>query len=78
MNEIETQSYQLVDVKSIASMLGLSRRTVWRFKSAGRLPKPVTLSASVRWRLSDIAKWIEWGCPSQREFEYRKSDPERK
>jgi predicted DNA-binding transcriptional regulator AlpA len=78
MDGIETQNCRLVDFKAVAKMLSLSPRTVWRYRSAGRLPKPVTISGSVRWRLADIDRWIEWGCPSQREFEARKSDSERR
>lgn len=72
MDGIETQSCRLVDLKAAAKMLSLFLRAVWRLRSVGRLPKPVTLSGSVRWRLSDIEQWIEWGCSSEREFNWRK------
>jgi predicted DNA-binding transcriptional regulator AlpA len=41
-------------------------------RSSGRLPKPVNIGGSVRWRASDIEKWIDWGCPDRKTFEARK------
>ena len=38
-------------------------------KVVTELPAPVTVSASRRWRLSEIREWIEAGCPCQREWE---------
>ena len=65
----ETQNEQLITVKTLASMLATSVRSVWRYRSAGRLPKAVRVGSSVRWRVSDIELWIKLGLPTQREFE---------
>ena len=69
MNEKEQK---LITAKELSKILSISSRTVWRLRSAGKLPKPVKVGSSIRWRLSDIDLWIELGCPEQREFEYRK------
>lgn len=66
------QSNQLITVKQLAKMLATSVRSVWRYRSSGRLPKPVIVGSSVRWRMSDIQLWIEWDLPTQTEFEARK------
>jgi predicted DNA-binding transcriptional regulator AlpA len=56
------QNSQLISAKVLAKMLSLSARTVWRLRSAGKLPKPVCVGASIRWRLSDISLFLECDC----------------
>jgi len=53
----------LISAEELATILGMSKRTVWRLLSAGRLPPPVHLGKSTRWRLNDIHRWVESGCP---------------
>jgi excisionase family DNA binding protein len=53
----------------VATELGVSRRKVWAMLSAGQMPAPVRMGRSVRWRESDIHRWVELGCPSRDEFE---------
>jgi excisionase family DNA binding protein len=57
---------KLVDVEVVAEMLGVSTRTVSRFRDSGRIPKAVTIGRCVRWRQCDIEQWIEAGCPDVR------------
>ena len=66
------QNEQLITAKTLAKMLATSVRSVWRYKSTGRLPKSVKVGCSIRWRRADIQLWIEMGCPYQSEFETRK------
>jgi predicted DNA-binding transcriptional regulator AlpA len=68
------QTEQLITVKQLAKMLATSVRSVWRYRSAGRLPKPVKVGSSVRWRLSDIQLWIKLSLPTQTEFEQLKAN----
>jgi predicted DNA-binding transcriptional regulator AlpA len=42
----------------LAQILSVSRASVWRLKSQGRLPLPVRIGRSVRWRYSDIKNWV--------------------
>jgi predicted DNA-binding transcriptional regulator AlpA len=44
----------------------VSPRTLWRLLSAGKLPEPIRVGRSVRWRMSDIREWIDSGCPPTR------------
>lgn len=54
----------LVDARALARMLSVSMATIWRMRSAGKLPPPVALSRGlVRWRLTDIQQWLADGCP---------------
>jgi len=60
---------KLLDVRSVAERLSVSPRAVWKWCSAGRLPAPVRIGRSVRWRATDLDRFIELGCPSRDEFE---------
>jgi len=67
---------ELLTVKDLSQSLRISARQVWKLLSGGRLPEPVRLARSVRWRAADIARFIELGCPSREEFEAAKApDP---
>jgi excisionase family DNA binding protein len=54
----------LIPAEQLAGLLNLSTRTVWRMLSAGQIPKPVRIGASVRWRLDQVREWINDGCPA--------------
>lgn len=54
----------LVTARDVAAMLGVSTATVWRLRSAGKLPPPLKVGGAVRWRKADIEAWVRAGCPS--------------
>jgi excisionase family DNA binding protein len=58
------QPPKLLDVRSVAALLGSSTKHVWRLRDDGLLPAPVRVGALVRWRASDLNRWIEQGCPA--------------
>lgn len=64
---------ELLTVRDVANALKISPRQCWKLLSCGRLPAPVRLSRSVRWRASDIARFVELGCPSRDAFEAAKA-----
>lgn len=53
---------RLIDVVAVAAMLDVSDRTVWKMHYAGKLPPCVRVNRSVKWRLSDIERFIRLGC----------------
>ena len=57
---------ELLDVHTLATMLQCSPRHVYRLSDAGKMPRPLKLGASVRWRRKDVEDWIEAGCPVTR------------
>ena len=70
MNTRTNQTCKLLSAKQLAKdVLSVSPRTVWRLRSAGKLPRPVEVGSSIRWIAADIDKWIALGCPPQRDFE---------
>jgi excisionase family DNA binding protein len=60
------QPAALLDVRTVAAMLGCSPRHVYRLADAGRMPAPVRVGALVRWRRSDLDSWLAAGCPATR------------
>ncbi len=44
----------LVNASEVASMLSISKTTLWRLRASGRLPKPVRIGGSIRWRTTEI------------------------
>lgn len=55
--------FALMTASELATVLHISKRTLWRMKSAGKLPPPVRLGGAVRWGVEAIRKWIASGCP---------------
>jgi predicted DNA-binding transcriptional regulator AlpA len=53
----------LLKVQQLAALLQVSVRSVWRMRSAGKLPRPVEVGGSTRWSRAVIQQWIDRGCP---------------
>ena len=60
--------------KEAAQLLGISERHLWALNSSGRLPQPVRLGRSVRWRRQELLAWLEAGCPSRDRWEAMSGD----
>ena len=71
MNEQKTE--KLLAAQAVGAKLSLSKRAVFRMRSAGLICAPLKCGqGAIRWRLSDIEQWIALGCPSKSEFEARR------
>jgi excisionase family DNA binding protein len=56
----------LVNAKEAASLLGVGRSLLYQMHSSGRLgPSPVRLGRTVRWRRSELKRWVDCGCPGR-------------
>lgn len=53
----------LLTAAEVAKFLSLSVRTLWRLDSGGRLPLPVLVGNSKRWRPDEMRDWVNAGCP---------------
>ena len=54
----------LLSSEELASMLSISRASLWRMLSAGKLPLPLRPTAGiVRWRSDEIQRWVNAGMP---------------
>jgi predicted DNA-binding transcriptional regulator AlpA len=60
----------LIDARSFAALMAVSLATFHRMKVAGKLPRPIELSAGChRWRLAEVRDWIDAGCPCRKEWD---------
>lgn len=53
----------LVDARWVAALLDCSPRHVVRLSQSGGMPPPLRLGSLVRWRRSDVERWLADGCP---------------
>lgn len=65
----------LVSAADASSACGLSTQTWWRLHSAGKVPAPIKLGGSTRWRVDELHAWVAAGCPSRAEWEEVKKNP---
>ena len=65
---------ELIDIKEVARVLGVSVRLAWRLRDSGKLPAEVRIPSSrlVKFRRSDIENWIADGCPDPRRVKVQK------
>lgn len=54
---------ELLDAECVSQLCGCSMRSIRRMSDARRMPKPIRLGRLVRWRRTEIMRWIEEGCP---------------
>jgi predicted DNA-binding transcriptional regulator AlpA len=57
---------ELLTAAESAEVAGVAKRSWWRYVSSGKAPAPVRLGGAVRWRRSELAEWIQAGCPRVR------------
>lgn len=55
----------LLDIKCLAVLLTRSVASLERDQAAGRLPAPVRIGGSKKWRRADIEAWVAASCPAQ-------------
>jgi predicted DNA-binding transcriptional regulator AlpA len=65
---------ELIDVKRLAVMLQKSVSSIFELRSSGRLPDPVRLGGSVRWRRKEIELWVLADCPPRHRWQEMKSE----
>lgn len=59
----------VVSAKQLGEMLGMSERTIRRLDAGGKLPVPLKIGGSTRWRLDEIRGWLRAGSPSREKWE---------
>jgi len=65
----------LLSAADLAQLLRVSTATIWRLRSAGKLPRPSAALGSqlVRWDFTDVKAWQKAGMPCLRDWEAMKS-----
>jgi predicted DNA-binding transcriptional regulator AlpA len=69
---IERHQSEAISAKDAAALLGIGESTFWRMHAAGKVPRPVKLAGSVRWRRRELLGWLQAGAPSRAEWEARR------
>lgn len=59
----------LLPAGDAARLLNISERHFYKLHSGGRLPRPVRLGRSVRWRAKELQEWLDAGAPSHARWE---------
>jgi len=53
------ESHVLIDVKKLSALLDMGVSSVWRHVKHGRIPAPIHVGRSTRWRLAEVLSFIE-------------------
>ena len=67
--QTKESNIQLLTAKDAAQLCRLSKRSWLRFNASEKVPEPLRIGGSLRWRLSDIEQWQSMGCPDRATFE---------
>ena len=59
----------LVPAHVAGPMCGRSKASWWRDHTAGRIPAPIKLGGRSLWRVEELRRWVEAGCPSRTVWE---------
>lgn len=54
----------LLKREELAVLLNVSPRHISTMVASGKMPGPVRIGHSVRWRLAEINAWLAAGCPA--------------
>jgi predicted DNA-binding transcriptional regulator AlpA len=60
----------LVSAEVAGPMCGRSEASWWRDHAAERIPAPVRLGGRTLWRVEELRRWVEAGCPGRRTWEF--------
>lgn len=53
----------LLTVQEVATLLRVSKRTVYRLVLQNKLPEPRKIGRSIRWHKQELLSWLEAYCP---------------
>lgn len=54
---------KLIDVAQLCTVTSRSKQTIYRMMRRNELPPPVRVSGAIMFRVADVERWIEAGCP---------------
>ena len=58
-----TKDRLLLSASELAVLLGVARCTVWTWHASGKIPMPVKIGGTTRWRRAEVERWLEVGAP---------------
>lgn len=57
----------LINSREAAKLLKVSERTLWGWQDSHKIPPPIRIGKSVRWSVDALRKWVNAGCPPERD-----------
>lgn len=58
----------LLKSPEVAKMLGISEQHLFRLNAAKKIPAPIKLGKSIRWRKAELINWISSGAPDLKQW----------
>ena len=71
--QAELVAAPLLSAREAAALCGLGLSTWWRHLSSGKVPAPVKIGGSVRWRREELYAWVDVGCPPREKWDVMSS-----
>lgn len=59
----EDRGALLLTADAVAKLLAISKRSLWRLVSTGRILRPIRIGKMVRWNVEELKQWIARKCP---------------
>ena len=59
----------LIGAAELGDLLGVGKSTIWAWHSSGRIPLPVRIGGTTRWREDEIRQWVDASCPPRARWE---------
>jgi predicted DNA-binding transcriptional regulator AlpA len=63
--KVPENSGLLIDTKTLARLLSISKAHLYRLQADEALLAPIQIGHVKRWRLTEVLEWIDAGCPPQ-------------
>ena len=67
--EAEKHYEMVLTATELSKRLQISERHLVNLNATGRLPRPIRLGRSVRWRADKLRDWLDAGCPARDRWE---------
>ena len=68
---------KLVSTVGLSQILNCSRRSIARYANTGKIPAPIRLSGSIKWKISDIELFLGCNCDMTKYQEKREAENEK-
>ena len=73
MPDVRAHSVRLLlSASELSSMLGVAKCTIWTWHSGGKIPRPVKIGRTTRWKRREIEDWLEADAPPRERWEMMK------
>lgn len=66
------QSSELIGADDVCAMLDIGTSTLYNWRDSGKLPQPVRIGGTVKWRREEVLAWIDAGCPPEVRWDWKR------